>query len=176
MSRLRSADHGRTERDGGALEPEADAQRGDPALGSLADEQRRPARDLGPPGAWRDDQTIGAGVESGGERRIVGPQHRDLGAERAERLREVVGERVVVVDEQDLRRHRTASAPSTISIARRSARAFARVSSSSAAGSESATIPAPAWIRHTPSAITAVRVPLHVSTRPSNPRYPTAPA
>src|SRR6266550_2131506 len=172
VPRLRSPDDRRTERDRRALESEADAQRRDAALGSLAHQRGRAAGRLGPARPRRDDEAVGARVERRRERRIVGAQHHDLGAERTERLREVVGERVVVVDEQHACRHRTISAPSTSSIARRSARAFALVSSSSADGSESTTIPAPAWMRHTPSAMTAVRMPMHVSMRPSNPRYP----
>src|SRR5207302_3040263 len=176
MARLGSTHHRRPERDRRALQSEAYPERRNPPLRALSHELGRAAGGLGSPWPGRDDQSVWAGVERRGERRIVGAKHRHLRAERTERLREVVGERVVVIDEQDLDRHRRASAPSTSSTARRSARAFARVSSSSAAGSESATIPAPASMRQTPSAITAVRMPMHVSIRPSNPRYPTAPA
>ena len=64
--------------------------------------------------------------------------HQDLRAELSEEMREVVRERVVVVDQED---HARASARS---IAVSSAASFRRHSSCSAAGSESATIPAPA--------------------------------
>src|SRR5215210_6506138 len=69
--------------------------------------------------------------------RIVAVDHH-LRAELAEEVREVVGERVVVVDQQD---HTRASA-SSIAVSR--AASFRRHSSCSAVGSESATIPAPA--------------------------------
>src|SRR5439155_3145383 len=94
------------------------------------------------------------------EPRLVVPQHDDLHAELAEEVREVVGEGVVVVDEQD---HR---APSARSIARSSAASLRRHSSSSAAGSESATIPAPAWRCAIPSARTMVRIAMQVSKAP----------
>src|SRR5438874_9825639 len=176
MPRLRRADHRCAKRDGSALEPETDAERRYAELRPLAHERGRPAGCLGTARSRRDHEALGTRIERDRERRVVGAKNGHLRAERTERLREVVCERVVVVDEQHACRHRTSSSPSTSSIARRSARAFALVSSSSAAGSESATIPAPAWIRQTPSAMTAVRMPMHVSIRPSNPRYPMAPA
>ena len=70
----------------------------------------------------------------------------DLGAELAEEMREVVGERVVVVDQQDQR-----CSASARSIAASTAASLRRHSSCSAAGSESATIPAPACRCATPS-------------------------
>src|SRR5437867_9153064 len=129
VSRLRRAYHRCPERDGGALQSEADAKRRNAALRPLANQPRRAARGLGSTGSGRDDQAIGTGIERCREPRIICAKHRHLRTERTERLGEVVRERVVVVDEEDLGLHRTASAPSTISIARRSARAFARVSS-----------------------------------------------
>src|SRR5258708_28433159 len=156
------------------MEAEAYAEGRDPPLRSAADELRRATRDLGPAGPGGNDDAIRVPVEGRVERRIVGPQDEQLGAEPVHRLREVEGERVVVVDEQHAGHGRT-GLPSTSSIARRSAPALARVSASSAAGSESATIPAPAWIRQTPPAMSAVRIAMQVSSVPSNPRYPTAP-
>ena len=92
--------------------------------------------------------------------RVVSP-HLHLGPELAEQVREVVGERVVVVDEQD---HGRASARSS---ARSSAASLARHSSCSALGRESATIPAPAWSSASPSWSTIVRIAMQVSSVPS---------
>src|SRR5262249_27896548 len=69
---------------------------------------------------------------------------RDLGAELAEVLREVVGERVVVVDQQELH-GAVRSAVRAIATARSTARALLTVSWYSVSGTESATSPAPAW-------------------------------
>ena len=70
---------------------------------------------------------------------LVVPAHDHLGSERAEQVREVVRERVVVVDQED---HEAAScSDSARSIAVSSALSLARHSSCSAAGSESATTP-----------------------------------
>src|SRR2546428_590636 len=168
MARLRCAHHARSEGDRRALQAEAYAERLDATLGRLSHQRRRSAGDLRPPRARRDHEPVGLLVQGRLERGIVRAYHGHLGAERPEGLGQVVGERVVVIDQQHLR-HGRASPPSTSSIARSSARALARVSNSSAAGSESATMPAPAWIRHTPSAITAVRIAMQVSRRPSNP-------
>ena len=91
---------------------------------------------------------------------LVVPADDDLGAELAEHVREVVGEAVVVVDQED---HSRASASS---IAVSSAASFFRHSSCSSAGTESATIPAPACRCATPSLSTIVRIAMHVSSAP----------
>src|SRR5438552_6608718 len=165
---LRRPHHPGAERDRGALQAQAHAERRDPALGRLAHELRGAPGGLGTPRSRRDHETIRTRVESGREPRVVGTHDVDARAQSAERLREVVGEAVVVIDEQ-YGRHRERPSPAS-STARRRARALARVSASSAAGSESATIPAPAWIRQTPCAIVAVRMVMQVSSAPSNPR------
>ena len=67
----------------------------------------------------------------------------DVRAELAEVLREVVGERVVVVDQQELH-DAASSAVRAIATARSTARALLTVSSYSSSGTESATSPAPA--------------------------------
>ena len=55
--------------------------------------------------------------------------------------------------------------------------ALASVSRHSAAGSESATMPAPAWTQARPPRITQVRIAMAVSiVRAPQPMYPTAPA
>src|SRR2546430_2690661 len=93
----------------------------------------------------------------------------DLGTELREEVDEVVGEAVVVVDEED---HRSVSARV---IAVSSAASLRRHSSCSACGSESATIPAPAWRCATPPWRTIVRIVMQVSRSPSGMPYPTAP-
>ena len=94
---------------------------------------------LRPAGAGGDDE-----VRRRERFRLVGvdrvvPDHGHLRAELAEQVREVVGERVVVVDQQD--GHGRASARSS---AASSAASLFRHSWCSAAGSESATMPPPA--------------------------------
>ena len=183
MSRLGRTHHLRTEGDGRALQAEADAERRNTALGRFPRERRGAPGDLRPPRARRDHEPIDPRVERARQRGIVRAKDADVGAQRTKRLRQVVGEGVVVIDDQNAttrtrtsarlarrpsRAHVTAP-PSTSSIARSSARALARVSASSAAGFESATMPAPAWMRQTPSAMTAVRIVIAVSRRPSKP-------
>ena len=77
------------------------------------------------------------------QRRVVAID-RDPGAELAEVLREVVSERVVVVDQQDVHRA-VRSAVRAIATARSTAPALLTVSWSSVSGTESATRPPPAW-------------------------------
>src|SRR5262245_16378791 len=106
-----------------------------------------------------------------GVERVVSP-HGHLRAELAEQVREVVRERVVVVDEED---HRCSD--SARSIAASTPASLRRHSSCSAAGSESATIPAPAWRWAMSSRRTIVLIAMHVSSTPSSgSAYPTAPA
>src|SRR5205085_261026 len=126
------------------LVAEADAERRHPRPSDeLDDALRRPA------GAGRDHEPVGLDLLEAG---LVVSLDDDLGPERPEQVREVVRERVVVVDEQD---H---AAASDRSIAASSAASLRRHSSCSAAGSESATIPAPAWRWATPPASTIVRI------------------
>src|SRR6266542_537624 len=169
VPRLGSAHDAGAERHGHALEAEADAQGPDPPLRRAAYDLRRSAGDLGPARSGRDDHPVGLAGQDGLQRRIVRTHHLHVGAKRSERLGEVEGEGVVVVDEEHPG-HRSTAEPSTSSIARSSARAFARHSASSDAGSESATMPAPAWMRQTPSARRAVRIAMQVSSEPSKPR------
>src|SRR5205085_572283 len=83
-----------------------------------------------------------------------------LAAERTEQMGQVVRERVVVVDQQNHLR------PSASSIASSNAASFRKHSSCSAGGLESATIPAPACSRATPSCKTIVRIAMQVSSVP----------
>jgi hypothetical protein len=66
--------------------------------------------------------------------------------------------------------------PSSTPIARKRILALLRISSHSFSGSESATIPAPAWITASPSRITIVRIVMQKSMLPWRSKYPTAPA
>src|SRR6185295_6007945 len=92
----------------------------------------------------RDAQVRGiAGLRLFHRDRVVAP-HVDFGAEHQEGLHQVVGEGIVVVDQQqaDASAHR----PSAASLrARAMAPDFATTSSYSVAGTLSATMPAPAW-------------------------------
>src|SRR5207247_4921557 len=86
-------------------------------------------------------------------RDLVVPAHGHLRAQRAQVLHQVVGEGIVVVDDRDHRSPRSARCTAI-----HSARPLLMVSSHSARGSESATIPAPTpqWAR--PLAYTSVRM------------------
>src|SRR5581483_1217444 len=95
----------------------------------------------------------------------------DVRAELGEEVHEVVRERVVVVDHQDAHQPR----PSARSIAASSAASLRRHSSCSAAGSLSATMPAPACSSARPSCSTIVLIAIHASSGPSGSEYRTAP-
>ena len=126
------------------------------------DQLHRDARILRASGAGRDDEPVGCERLRLLHRDRVVAEDLDLGAELLEQMDEVPRERVVVVEHQDLH----AYSLSASSIAASSAASFARHSRCSAAGSESATIPAPACSRATPSATTIVRSAMQVSIVP----------
>ena len=73
---------------------------------------------------------------------------RDVGADAAEQLHDVVGERVVVVEQED---PHASGPPMAASIDA----AFDATSAASRSGTESATIPAPAWTVAIPSRMRA---------------------
>src|SRR6478735_6570356 len=138
--------------------------------------RREPANDLHgragalrPPGSRRDDEVGGTETLRPVRVDLVVAAHDHLSAELLEQVDEVVREAVVVVDEQD---HRSDSA-SVIAVSR--AASFRRHSSCSACGSESATIPAPAWRWATRSWSTTVRIAMQVSRSPFGCTCPTAP-
>src|SRR3954451_4695141 len=142
------------------LVAEADAKSGH-AGGEPFDDLDRGARVGGPPRTGRDDELRPReALGLVGADRVVAMDD-NLAAELAEHVHEVISERVVVVDEKD---HSRASASS---IASSSAASLRRHSLCSAAGSESATIPAPACRRATPSWRTIVRIGMRVSSVPS---------
>ena len=86
-----------------------------------------------------------------------------LGAERLERLHQVEGERIVVVDDED---HRPASSPA---MATRAARSLCAVSWYSASGVLSWTMPAPAWKRSRFPLRATLRMTIARSMSPSKP-------
>src|SRR5207248_1347444 len=93
-------------------------------------------------------------------------------AQLAENLREVVGERIVIIDQEEFQ-HVIFFARA---IAARTAIALRSVSSRSRNGSESATIPAPACTNALPFFKTTERSAMQLSQFPSKPNQPTAPA
>src|SRR5436305_34248 len=88
-----------------------------------------------------------------------------LGCQLAQVLDEVVGERVVVVDDE-YSHHGHSGCSAASSSARRTARALASLSANSYAGLASATVPPPACTCATPSATTTVRMWMQVSRSP----------
>ncbi len=128
-----------------------------------ADDVERRARRGRPAGAGGDDEVRRREPLGLVRVELVVAQHRHLDSERPEQVREVVRERVVVVDEE----HAHADSASARSIAASRAASLFRHSWCSAAGSESATIPPPAWRYATPSRRTSVRMAMHVSIAPS---------
>jgi hypothetical protein len=95
-----AADRAAAERLDHRLMAEADAECGDPGL---REGPRRLDRDPGVRGstrAGRDHQSSVTALDQLGDRRLVVADDLDLGAELAQVLDEVVGERVVVVDHE----------------------------------------------------------------------------
>ena len=140
------------------LMAEADAQRGHGRCQAADNVRRGPG--VGRPAGARGDDEVGRAEPCrpvGVDRVVAADDH--LRAELAEQVREVVRERVVVVDQQDQR-----CSASARSIAASTAASLRRHSSCSAAGSESATMPAPACRCATPSCNTIVRMAMHVSS------------
>ena len=102
----------------------------------------------GRPGPGRDDEVRRREPLRLVDRDLVVSPHHDLRSELAEQVRQVVRERVVVVDQQ----HFASSAGlRQVDRAPRARRSLRRHSSCSAAGSQSATIPPPACSSATPS-------------------------
>src|SRR6185295_10595486 len=132
---------------------------------------RGDARVLRATGTRRDQNLLGRHRLHLTDRHLIVAAHADVGAQLAQVLHEVVGKRVVVVDDEDHERPACAS-----SRARMTALALSRVSSYSAAGFESATIPAPACTYARPFSMTTVRIVMQKSRLPAKSTYPTAPA
>src|SRR5512144_138751 len=134
----------------------------------------------------RDQDRVGAPLHDLLRVEPVVARDDDIRIELPHRLHEVVGEGIVVVDEKNhddfgfwifdfglAKPYRAQSR--AVSMARKRAAAFDSASRYSRSGIESATIPAPAWIRQRPRSTTAVRMAMAMSRLPAASRYPTAP-
>src|SRR5262245_17509944 len=107
-----------------------------------ADQVLRDPRGLRTAGTGRYDYGLEAGALHVGDGHGIVAADFHLGSQLPQILDEVVGERVVVVEDED----HDAASPTAAS----SASALRHVSSYSRAGEESATIPAPAWTKARP--------------------------
>src|SRR5258707_3072957 len=149
------------------LMTEAHPQYRDPA-GKFAHRRERDPRFGGSAGPGGNDHAFRSHHGDVRRRDLVVATHFDVGAELAQILHQIPGEGIVVVDHQN---HARPSIPlKAISAARSTARALARVSCNSLSGTESATIPAPAWTCIWPSFTTAVRIAMARSISPLKPR------
>src|SRR4051812_27630644 len=122
------ADHLAAERLGERLVAEADAQRRHAGLGEAPHRLHRDAGLVRRARPRRDDHAVRPAREQRVDVLDVVAHHLELGPQLAEVLDEVVGEGVVVVDDEDLR-HGHASCRVASSIARATARALLRDSS-----------------------------------------------
>src|SRR6185437_5111592 len=125
-----------------ALMAEADAEDGD-AAGEVLDGRHADAGFERGAGTRRNDQSRGLQGFDPGQGHLIVAADLDGLSQLAEVLGEVVGERVVVVEEEDHGNQRPARA---ISRARIMAPALLTHSMYSLSGTESATTPAPTWI------------------------------
>ena len=148
-----------------ALVPEANTQDGH-LSGQGLDQVHADARVVGCAGTGRDDQALRLQRDRLGDGNLVVAHHMHLGAQFPEGLHDVVRERVVVVDEQ-MHDYRPSSAMRT---ARVSARILSSDSWYSRAGSESATMPAPACTLIFLPRISRVLMVMHMSMSPSWPK------
>src|SRR4051794_3316639 len=139
------------------LVAEADAQYRHAGLRQRRDRGHRHARLAGRARTRRDDRLVRRPLDQLVHRRHVVAHHVEVGTKLAQVLDEVVGERVVVVEHEDAHQAQSACAQAS-SMAARTAPAFASVSRTSYCGSESATMPPPAWKCTRPSLITAERM------------------
>src|SRR4051794_1046847 len=135
------------------LVAQADSEHRHTALGKRADCLDRDAGFVRRAGSGRDDHAAGLALEHSF---LVVSHHVHVRSELTQVLDEVVGERVVVVDHEHV--HAQPPCAHASAIARRTAAAFASVSSPSYWGSESATSPAPAWTCTRPSLTSAERM------------------
>ena len=84
------------------LMSEADAEHRHLACESLADELEQNSRAIWTPRTGREDNRVGAKGEDGIDRCAVAASSRHIAAEDLKVLHEVVGERVVVVEHENL--------------------------------------------------------------------------
>ena len=139
------------------LMPEADTKRRRRRCEATHDLECR-AGVARPAGSGGDDEMRRREARGGLRVDCVVASYNHFSAKLAEQIGEVVRERVVVVDEEDQR-----CSDSARSIAASTAASLRRHSSCSAAGSESATMPAPACRCATPSRSTIDLIAMHVS-------------
>src|SRR4030095_9338908 len=165
------ARHGGPERLPDRLMPETDAEQRRGRAEAAGDVQGH-ARLVGGAGPGRDDDPLGRHADDRVHVVCVVAHDVQVGAQLAEILHEVVGERIVVVDDEDHDRCFVVA----IRIARTRPRALEPVSSHSVLGSESATMPAPTWIEARVPWQTMVRMVMQESRFPEYETYPTAPA
>src|SRR5512135_3122457 len=150
----------------------------------LTDELDRNAGLLGPSGTRRNDDAAGIEPLHFLHRDVIVSPDDDIPRELSQKLHQIECEGIVIVDHED---HRSSSRlrpfrwtginpPAAIAIASTRARALLVVSRYSLSGTESATIPAPAWMLRTLRCAMIVLMAMQVSRPPFSPRYPTAPA
>src|SRR5262245_29230103 len=144
-----------------ALMAEAHAEDGSGRAQAL-DQRQRDAGLGGMPGPRRDHDPVRVHGHHVLHRERVVARHAHVGAQLPEVLDEVVGEGVVVVEDED---HRPVSWAAVRS-ARIMPRAFEQVSSHSVLGSESATMPAPTWMEARWPWHTTVRIVMQESMFP----------
>ena len=90
-----------------------------------AEDEDQLDRDAGvdrPPWARRDDEAVGSELARLGDGQVVAAPDDDLGAQLLEQVDEVVGERVVVVDDEDTHAFECASAGARADLGRPRAR------------------------------------------------------
>src|SRR5262245_16192766 len=143
MTRLRSAGDGPAVECRDRLMAETDPEKRYPRTFGLGDRRHGLPGLFGPTRARGDDDGARTHPDHLGGSETVIARDAHVGVELAERLHEVEREGVVVVDDEDHANHSRASP-----IARKRAAAFASASAYSFSGTESATMPAPAWTRH----------------------------
>ena len=148
-----------------ALMAEADAQDRSPA-GEAAHDLQRDAGALRRAGSGRDDDMARRQLLDLAEGEGVVAQHRHAAPELAHVARQVMGEGIVVVDQEHAHDAAPVLGPFKTSIM---ALALVRLSSYSAAGSESATIPPPTWKVSWRPRMQMVRMTMLVSIAPSKP-------
>ena len=91
-------------------------------------------------------QTVNQGL-----RRYVVAVDNDVVTIRTQLICQVIGKRVDIIEQQNVSHQKISCAWCAVAMARRTARALLRVSSASDCGTESRTIPAPAWTVAIPS-------------------------
>src|SRR5215211_3374639 len=149
------------------LVAQADAERRHARLREPLDDLEADTGLIGRARTGRHDHAIELAAEQVVHGRAVVAHDLQVASHLAQVLDEVVGERVVVVDHQDLHGHQGQSGwVAASSIAFLTPFALATDSSYSYSGLASATVPPPAWMCAMPSLITTVRMWMQVSRSP----------